>query len=89
MSEKNMHEITTDGRVVWINGPANCLGRFGLQGIDIYLPLGQQTPDNAHFFSTQGPTSAAEWSLFVEKMREHHGIDVPAHYRPARCGLPN
>lgn len=28
------HDITSDGRMVWVNGAAGLLGRFGPNGID-------------------------------------------------------
>lgn len=78
------HEITTDGRTVWVNVPGGCIGRFGLQGIDIHRLLEAQVKEGECLFCTHGPVTADDWPVFVTKMREHHGIEVSDCYRPTR-----
>jgi hypothetical protein len=82
--ERDSHEITTDGRTVWVNGVSSLLGRFGLQGIDVHRPLIEQEDRGECLHCTHGPTTRADWDVFVQKMREHFGIAVAAKYMPDR-----
>jgi len=78
------HDISTDGRTVWVNSVDGLLGRFGLQGIDIHRPLSEQRTQGECLHCTHGPTTRADWDVFVVKMREHFRIDVPKKYMPKR-----
>jgi hypothetical protein len=72
------HEITTDGRTVWINGgPGGAIGRFGPGGVDVH-----NIENTGCLARTHGKPGMAEWRFFVDKMQEHHGIRVAAKYRP-------
>ena len=72
-------DIRSDGRVVWVDGPGGCIGRFGLNGIDVH------TADaSGCLHCTHEPTTAADWDIFVAKMDEQHGVQVPAEHKPDR-----
>ena len=77
-------EFVSDGRTVWINNALGyCLGRFGLMGIDVHVPpRDDQRRECA--YCTHKPTTEADWHVFVEKMREVHGVRVPAEHQPQR-----
>ena len=77
------HEITSDGRTVWVNGPFNCLGRFGPFGIDIHRSFEEQkTTGNECLHCTHGGTTRADWDTFVVKMKEHYGVEVGPEHMP-------
>jgi|HubBroStandDraft_2_1064218.scaffolds.fasta_scaffold496597_2 hypothetical protein len=78
------HEITSDGKTVWINGPDGLLGRFGPHGIDIHRPLRDQSEHGECLHCTHVKTSPADWDIFCAKMQEHFGIQVPPSYLPER-----
>jgi hypothetical protein len=74
-------EIFSDGRIVWVNGgdTGGAIGRFGLNGIDVHTA---DTTGCLH--CTHERTEAADWDIFVSKMREHHGVKVGDEHRPER-----
>jgi hypothetical protein len=80
------YEIATDGKTVWVNTANGCIGRFGLQGVDIHHePLKQMERGSSEcLFCTHGPVSRADWELFVAKMLELHKVTVPQRYMPRR-----
>jgi hypothetical protein len=82
------YEITTDGTTVWVN-KAWMVGRFGRFGVDIHRDINQQATKGECLLCTHttppAQTGAEDWELFVTKMKELHGIDVPEEYRPERC----
>ena len=82
--EPLQHDITADDRTVWVNGVMGLLGRFGINGIDIHRPMDEQGDMGECLFCTHTPTTRADWDVFVAKMREHFGIDVPKRFLPKR-----
>jgi hypothetical protein len=71
------YEITTDGRVVWINGLVALVGRFSKGGIDVHVD-GRCVGDSC----SPGPCSIEHWREFQQKMIQHHNIKVPDRYMP-------
>lgn len=71
------HEISTDGRTVWINGAVGLLGRFSWTGIDVHVDA-RCVDDSCE----PGPCTLEHWSRFKEKMIEYHGIRVSDDYMP-------
>ena len=71
-------DVTSDGKTVWVNtDKGDCIGRFSKRfGIDIHngaevvMETGKQC-----LFCLHG--EGATWELFIEKMQEHHGVEVP------------
>lgn len=65
-------DISTDGRTVWVNGRAGCLGRF--------------CPVSGEIFSgcTATPLATTEprWDLWVILMRYYHEVDVNPNIEP-------
>lgn len=82
--EPLVHDITSDDRTVWVNGATGLLGRFGKMGIDIHRPLTEQQESGECLFCTHEPTTAEDWDVFVVKMKELYGVDVPDSHRPRR-----
>lgn len=84
MSEP-LFDVISDGRTVWVNGPASCLGRFGLTGIDIHRAFtGVVQSDSECLYCTHGVTTKADWETFVTKMLELHGVPVLHEHMPDR-----
>ncbi len=73
------HQITTDGKTVWINSPEVCLGRFSPQGIDVHRTAEQQIESG---ISCLACTPEPDWDSFVASMKESHDITVEVNYRP-------
>jgi hypothetical protein len=80
---KIKHEISTDGKTVWVDGPF-CLARFGR--------LVQEYLYDVHFKETMGfeskihvdgsPTQK-DWDTFVKVVRDRFKIKVSKKYRPS------
>jgi hypothetical protein len=79
-----VHDITSDGKTVWVNSAMGCIGRFGLQGIDIHRPMDEQLTAGQCLHCTHGPVTRAHWDEFVVKMKEFFSIEVPAEFLPKR-----
>lgn len=80
-----LHDITSDGRTVWVNGADGALGRFGINGIDVHQPLTVTVRAGSEcLHCTHARTTRADWDVFVAKMREHFGIEVPDEHMPRR-----
>ncbi len=78
-------EIFTDGVTVWVNGDDGCcLGRFGLQGVDVHRTVHEQREKGQCLECTHGPTTRADWDLFVQSMKTRHNIAVGDKYLPLR-----
>lgn len=77
--------IETDGRTVWVHAPdGSCIGRFSAFGIDIHKTGSEQMETGTQcLFCVEGVKPFARrpdrglWLLFVEKMKELYGIEVP------------
>jgi len=79
------HEIISDGKTVWVNGAEGLLGRFGRGGIDVHRPAVEQAETGREcLHCTHTAPTAADWDVFVLKMKEHHGIEVGNAYRPKK-----
>lgn len=79
-----LHEVISDGVTVWVNGAENCLGRFGVNGIDIHKELSKSHGGNECLFCTHAPTTRVEWDLFVVKMLEFYKIPIHDRFMPKR-----
>ena len=77
------HEVTWDGRTVWVNSGENgaSLARFSRIGIDVHRVAREQalTGDPCLACSNRGgdPLLLVDWRSFQSLMREHHGVAVP------------
>lgn len=71
-------------RAVWVhaNDTGECLGRFGVYGIDVHRRISEQNLGQC-LDCTHGPTTAADWHRFQNSMLEHHGVDIFAVDAPA------
>lgn len=79
-----VYEISSDYRTVWVNSAEGCLGRFGVNGIDIHRPMSEQRTKGECLHCTHEPTTLQDWGIFVLKMKEFFNIRVPAKYLPIR-----
>lgn len=79
------HEITTDGRTVWVTASdGSCIGRFGRLGVDVHLDVeGQLETGKQCLACIHGLPPSEAWPAFVEAMQEHYAIAVSDDYRPA------
>lgn len=86
----NGHQIVSDGRTVWVNGPdGGMVGRFGLAGIDIHRSLADQMEKGECLFCTHTMTTADDWQLFIDKIRELFNVEIDDElHRPQRCDAP-
>lgn len=76
-------DIETDGRTVWVNGPAGAVGRFGERAIDVHNATNTACVNCAH--PPMGVlTTSSDWDEFVRGMKAVHGVEVPAKYKPKR-----
>jgi hypothetical protein len=73
------HQIETDGKTIWINGPDVCLGRFSRTGVDVHGNAEEQMEMG---IACKDCSSTPDWKQFVDSMMEHHGISVASKYRP-------
>lgn len=81
------YDITAspDGGTVWINASdGSCVGRFSKRfGIDVHRSACDQMAGKPEcLMCTHVAADQAGWILFVEAMREHHGVDVPVELIP-------
>ena len=77
-SSEPQHEITTDGRTVWVNA-AVCLGRFSPFGVDVHKDAEGQMQSGLQCLEC---SADSDWTTFVAAMLKHHDITVPDKYRP-------
>jgi hypothetical protein len=78
------YEVTSDGVTVWVNGSEGCIGRFGLNGIDIHRPASEQVAKGQCLHCTHALTTAADWDTFVREMNDFFGVKVRPQHRPDR-----
>lgn len=79
------HEVTTDGRVLWVNSSktSSNLARFSSMGIDIHHDVEKQINGEHCLFCKDGPEPMnrialrSEYDLFKTKLLEHHGVKIP------------
>lgn len=76
-------QSSKDGRV-WVNGRFSLIGRFGPNGIDIHMEETGRCESQHCLYCTRGPTSEANYDMFVSKMNEHHGIDIDPKHKPKK-----
>ena len=78
-------EIITDGTTVWVNKDGHCLGRFGVNGVDVHQPLPVQLANGqACAHCSQGLTSKKDWEEFISTMKRFHNVSVSDRYMPRR-----
>jgi hypothetical protein len=81
---RKLYEVISDGITVWVNGSQGNLARFGRNGIDIHRPPLQMLQKGECLYCTHEKVTAADWDLFVAKVKEHYGIEIEEQYRPDR-----
>lgn len=79
---ETIHEISAEpvGGTVWINAlDGSCIGRFSKRfGIDVHRTASAQLAGEGQcLLCTHGAADEGAWSVFIEAMREHHGVVVP------------
>jgi hypothetical protein len=74
---KKRFEILYGTRAVWINDAEGCLGRFGINGIDVHQTIQKQEAGEPQcLYCTHAPVTSADWPRFVNAMLEFHRIDI-------------
>lgn len=70
-------EVQIGHRAVWVNaGTGECIGRFGVYGIDVHHGLADQAERGECLDCTHARTGPADWLRFQRSMLEHHGVDL-------------
>jgi hypothetical protein len=63
-------------RAIWVNASTGeCLGRFGLMGIDVHRRIEDQGQGEC-LNCTHGKTTRADWARFQRSMLKFHGVDL-------------
>ena len=83
------HEVTWDGRTVWVNSgnDGSNIARFTPFGVDVHTTATEQMVGTGQCHAcTSEPngTTRESWDLFVAKVREHHSIEVPIKAMPIK-----
>ena len=87
-TESNGHQIISNGKTVWVNGPDGCcVGRFDkVAGIDVHYPADYQmrTGRECRACSHAGPGGATitDWNFFVDSMLEYYKVEVSSDHCP-------
>jgi hypothetical protein len=83
-TESNGHQVLSDGRTVWINGPDGCsVGRFSAHGgIDIHRPAEEQRTLGACLFCKPGPSGPDDYTQFLRLLGDLFGVEVDERHRP-------
>ena len=77
-------QIDFDGATVWVNAPdGSCVGRFSRFGIDVHRTVAEQTATGEQCIEcTHECPTPSEWDRFIELMRTHYTVQVPAVAKP-------
>lgn len=73
-------QTSGDGRTVWVNAAdGSCIGRFSKRfGLDVHNTASAQFAGaDQCLFCTHEPPGQEGWTLFREKMKSLHGVEVP------------
>jgi hypothetical protein len=83
-TESNRHQVLSDGRTVWVNGPDGCsVGRFSAHGgIDVHRPAEEQRTLGACLFCKPGPSGPEDYKQFVRVIEDLFGVAIDARHRP-------
>lgn len=74
-------EIIRSPNTVWVNSSDGvCIGRFDKRfGIDIHQGIDDVLASKPQcLYCTHAPAGIVEWMTFIDKMKEFHGVDIPA-----------
>jgi hypothetical protein len=89
-------EQSCDGKKIWINDKSGaCIGRLSPMGIDVHAGMEGQLAGTHCLFCAHAEDPSkrtvdfADYVLFVEKMKEHHGVEVNRRLRVAYTPLPS
>lgn len=69
-TESNGHEVESDGRMVWVNDPDQCVARLGPNGAEVLTDKG---------WSVSRPGA---WGPFVELVGKLYGVEIGDEHRP-------
>ena len=71
------YQVEVGHAAVWVNADTGeCIGRFGLYGVDVHRRIGDQGALGECLKCTHERTTAADWKIFQDAMMEHHGVDL-------------
>jgi hypothetical protein len=81
----NGHEVTTDGRTVWVNSgvDGSNIARFSRVGIDVHNTISAQKETGTEcLFCTHGPTGPEDWERFKDSVWAHYEINILDEFKP-------
>lgn len=69
-------QVDIGARAVWVNaGTGECIGRFGVYGIDVHRTIADQYLGEC-LDCTHGRVTLADWTRFQRSMLAYHGVDI-------------
>ncbi len=72
-------EIVQEPGTVWVKNAYGGLGRFGMDGIEVYRSIADRLAGFPNgLFSLRRAVAMADWAWFAETMLRHHGVDLSA-----------
>jgi hypothetical protein len=77
----NNHEVLSDGRRVWVNGPDGAsVARYSpMAGRDVHRPLEEQRTTGKECLDCSPDT---DYDAFVASVHRHYGVVIPSKHRP-------
>jgi len=82
--EGKVFEILGDGFRVWVNGPdGGSVARFN-NSIDIHRPASEHGSKGQCLYCTRTQVTPSDWPVFVSKMKELYGVEIPDEFKPDR-----
>lgn len=82
MTSFNDIQVSALGDTVWITSDdGSCVGRFSKRfGIDVHRTVTEQLAGaDQCLHCTHEAAGPAEWQVFCEAIKKHHGIEVPVN----------
>jgi hypothetical protein len=72
-----MIQVDIGHRAIWVNSETECIGRFGMFGIDVHRRLADQHLGLGECLDcTHTRTTPDDWRKFQNSMLAHHGVDL-------------
>jgi hypothetical protein len=82
----NGHEILSDGRRVWVNGPDGAaVARYSsTAGRDVHRPMSEQRETGDECLDCSGDT---DYDTFADSVLRHYRVAIPKKHRPRAATL--
>jgi hypothetical protein len=83
MKKPTKAEVQIGAQAVWVNAPTGeCIGRFGVYGIDVHRPIAEQHLGQC-LDCTHERVTPKDWTRFQNSMLTYHGVDLSAVEMPS------